>query len=196
MKKLLTLSLLFLCSFCSKDYSESSMYATTWGGTASNQGITYTAMNNLYTVYGGYTGGNPPFCDGGTIPANSLRLVTVSSFSANWCNIGVVYVIPTKSSTQVLVKRDIGFQLIIRRNTSQSDCTGFGALITVYVNSDFTKAYSNSAQTTTYNGGGNSYVTSSIQKGSVYSYLIIDASGNITTFTLNRRKAPVFRRGI
>jgi len=125
--------------------------ATTWAGTALNQGITRTAMNDLWNTY---TNGNYPWCDGCTLPANSLQLITKAYFTANYYYGGAGnYLINTaKTSSQILVKSDIG--LLANLYVYISTCITTTLITTVYLNSTLTLAYTNEAQTTLYNGGG------------------------------------------
>ncbi len=98
MKKLLILSLLFLCSFCSKDYS-TPYYATTWAGTASNQAVTfYAAANAIATDI---------FPAGGTAITGSNKLMTKAE-AATYLNINTSYSpYAAKSSGQLVVKSDL-----------------------------------------------------------------------------------------
>jgi hypothetical protein len=126
--------------------------ATTWDGTATNQGITRTAMNDFWSI--NTSGNTMPWCDGCTIPGNSLQLMSKSYFLANYFyDIGVgIYLINTaKTSSQILVKSDIGVKVDL---STTSGCMGDTYVATVYFNSTFTLAYTNAAQTTLYNGGG------------------------------------------
>jgi hypothetical protein len=126
--------------------------ATTWAGTALNQGITRTAMNDFWSI--NTSGNTMPWCDGCTIPGNSLQLMSKSYFLANYFyDIGVgIYLINTaKTSSQILVKSDIGVKVDL---STTSGCMGETYVATVYFNSTFTLAYTNAAQTTLYNGGG------------------------------------------
>ena len=126
--------------------------ATTWAGTALNQGITRTAMNDFWSI--NTSGNTMPWCDGCTIPGDSLQLISKSYFLANYYyDIGVgIYLINTaKTSSQILVKSDIGVKVDL---STTSGCMGETYVATVYFNSTFTLAYTNAAQTTLYNGGG------------------------------------------
>ena len=126
--------------------------ATTWAGTALNQGITRTAMNDFWSI--NTSGNTMPWCDGCTIPGDSLQLMSKSYFLANYFyDIGVgIYLINTaKTSSQILVKSDIGVKVDLYTTTG---CMGDAYVTTVYFNSTFTLAYTNAAQTTLYNGGG------------------------------------------
>lgn len=184
MKKLLIVILLFSCTSFKNSY-----YATTWAGTASNQGITYTAMNNLYGIYTQGSGGSYyPWCDGGTIPSNSLQLITRSAALSSYCgfdiagNNSAIYLKNTaKASNEVLVKSDIGFFTEAYNAANSGDCSFSSGYSDIYINSDFTKAYTNSAQTTLFNGGGTGYLLQRIYLSSNYAYCVIDASGNITS---------------
>ena len=55
--------------------------ATTWAGTALNQGITRTAMNDFWNTN---TNGGYPWCDGCSQPADSLQLITRAYYEANY----------------------------------------------------------------------------------------------------------------
>jgi hypothetical protein len=125
--------------------------ATTWAGTALNQGITRTAMNDFWAVntIGGY-----PWCDGCTIPSDSLQLISKSYFTTNYYYnplVGIYLINTAKTSSQILVKSDIGVKVDL---STTSGCMGETYVATVYFNSTFTLAYTNAAQTTLYNGGG------------------------------------------
>jgi 6-phosphogluconate dehydrogenase len=126
--------------------------ATTWDNTALNQGITRTAMNDFWSIN---TSGNTiPWCDGCTIPANSLQLITKDYFTNNYyynTDVGIYLINTAKTSLQVLVKSDIGVKVDL---STTSGCMGDTYVATVYFNSTFTLAYTNAAQTTLYNGGG------------------------------------------
>ena len=155
--------------------------ATTWAGTALNQGITRTAMNNLWNTY---TNGNYPWCDGCTLPANSLQLITKAYFTANYYYGGAGnYLINTaKTSSQVLVKSDIGIQINLYTTTGACNYGSFVA--TVYLNSTLTLAYSNEAQTTLYNGGGTQRATFDIVSStSSLTRLTISSAGVVSGIT-------------
>ena len=125
--------------------------ATTWAGTALNQGITRTAMNDFWSIN---TSGGYPWCDGCTLPANSLQLISKSYFTTNYYYnslVGIYLINTAKSSSQILVKSDIGVKVDL---STTSGCMGETYVATVYFNSTFTLAYTNAAQTTLYNGGG------------------------------------------
>jgi len=125
--------------------------ATTWAGTALNQGITRTAMNDFWAVN---TSGGYPWCDGCTLPANSLQLISKSYFTTNYYYnplVGIYLINTAKTSSQILVKSDIGVKVELY---VWMGCMGGSYVTTVYFNSTFTLAYTNAAQTTLYNGGG------------------------------------------
>lgn len=125
--------------------------ATTWAGTALNQGITRTAMNDFWSIN---TSGGYPWCDGCTLPANSLQLISKSYFTTNYYYnplVGIYLINTAKSSSQILVKSDIGVKVELY---VWMGCMGGSYVTTVYFNSTFTLAYTNEAQTTLYNGGG------------------------------------------
>ena len=125
--------------------------ATTWAGTALNQGITRTAMNDFWSIN---TSGGYPWCDGCTLPANSLQLISKSYFTTNYYYnplVGIYLINTAKSSSQILVKSDIGVKVELY---VWMGCMGGSYVTTVYLNSTFTLAYTNEAQTTLYNGGG------------------------------------------
>lgn len=152
--------------------------ATTWAGTATNQGITRTAMNDLWNTY---TYGNYPWCDGCTLPADSLQLITRAYFEANYYYSGPGnYLINTsKSSSQILVKSDIG--LVINLYTHVASPT---FVATVYLNSTLTLAYTNAAQTTLYNGGGTLRYTDSLLDYCPFAEITINSSGAVTYLNL------------
>ena len=152
--------------------------ATTWAGTALNQGITRTAMNDLWNTY---TNGNYPWCDGCTLPANSLQLITKAYFLANYYYGGSGnYLINTaKTSSQILVKSDIGIAINL---LTIAPSPVFVA--TVYLNSTLTLAYTNSAQTTLYNGGGIERNTDSLLDYCPYGHITINSSGVVTNIDL------------
>ena len=158
--------------------------ATTWAGTATNQGITRTAMNDFWSI--NTSGNTMPWCDGCTIPGDSLQLMSKSYFLANYFyDIGVgIYLINTaKTSSQILVKSDIGVKVDLSTTVG---CQGILYITTVYFNSTFTLAYTNAAQTTLYNGGGvlvaiaglyaPCAVRANISASGVISNLVYDAS--------------------
>jgi hypothetical protein len=181
MKRILILCLFFLCSFCRV---ESTSLATTWAGTASNQAITRTAMNNLWDTYSTNNGsGYYPWCEFCTIPSNSLQLITRAYFEANYLTgVGPYLINTSKTSSQLLVKSDIGIKAIdCIRTTGTGDCSGFGSYITLYFNSTLTKAYTDAAQTTLFNGGGNAYICITLYVSSNIAYFVIDSSGNISS---------------
>jgi hypothetical protein len=146
--------------------------ATTWAGTAANQGITRTAMNDFWNTS---TQGNYPWCDGCTLPANSLQLITKAYFLANYYYAGPGnYLINTsKSSLQVLVKSDIG--VLINIYTYIYSCYATTFIATIYFNSTFTLAYTNAAQTTLYNGAGVRVAT----------YDLLPSGSNLTSFVIS-----------
>lgn len=183
MKKLLIIALVFIASsFCTPN---SGYYATTWAGTAANQGVTYTAMNNLYGIYTQGSGGAYfPWCGGGSIPSNSLRLLTKATFASDYCNVGTysIYVKNTsKASNGVLVKSDFGFMTEAYNAANSGDCGFSSGFSVIYINYDFTKAYTDAAQTTLFNGGGTGRMLTSVFLSNNYAYCVIDASGNITS---------------
>jgi hypothetical protein len=153
--------------------------ATTWAGTALNQGITRTAMNDLWNSY---TDSNYPWCDGCTLPANSLQLITRAYFEANYYYAGPGnYLINTaKTSLQVLVKSDIG--IVINLYTIAPSPV---FVATVYLNSTLTLAYTNAAQTTLYNGGGTERFTDSLLQTCPYAEITINSSGVVTNINLS-----------
>jgi len=134
--------------------------ATTWAGTALNQGITRTAMNDFWNSN---TNGGYPWCDGCTLPANSLQLITVDYFLVYYeytAAYGNYLLNSAKTSNQILVKSDIG--VIIELYTTTGACNWGSYVATVYLNSTLTLAYSNINQTTLYNGGGTQRATISM----------------------------------
>ena len=153
--------------------------ATTWAGTATNQGITRTAMNDLWNTY---TDSNYPWCDGCTLPANSLQLITRAYFEANYYYAGPGnYLINTaKTSLQVLVKSDIG--IVINLYTIAPSPV---FVATVYLNSTLTLAYTNAAQTTLYNGGGIDRNTDSLLNYCPWTNIMISSAGVVTQINLN-----------
>jgi hypothetical protein len=182
-KYLLILVLLVSCSATvdrPTDY-----FSTTWSGTAMSQGITFTALNNLYSTI--TTSAYYPLCTyPASVPSNSLQLVTKATWESNYCpstRTGTLYLIPTLTSTRVLIKSDFGFYSSVKTTTGISDCAGTGSVFFLYINADFTKAYTNAAQTTLYNGGGNKFIFYDLYISTNYVYAVIDASGNITTWT-------------
>jgi hypothetical protein len=158
--------------------------ATTWAGTATNQGITRTAMNDLWNTY---TNGNYPWCDGCTLPANSLQLITKAYFTSNYYYAGAGnYLINTaKTSLQVLVKSDIG--VLINLYTTTGACNYGTFVTTIYLNSTLTLAYTNTSQTTLYNGGGTQRATPDIVggTGSSMSRITINSSGAVTSLVFD-----------
>lgn len=153
--------------------------ATTWAGTATNQGITRTAMNDLWNTY---TDGNYPWCDGCTLPANSLQLITKAYFLANYYYEGSGnYLINTaKASLQVLVKSDIGIEINLLTIAPSPVYVA-----TVYLNSTLTLAYTDSAQTTLYNGGGTERFTDSLLNSCPYAEITISSAGVVTNINLS-----------
>jgi len=152
--------------------------ATTWAGTATNQGITRTAMNDLWNTY---TNANYPWCDGCTLPANSLQLITKAYFLANY-NYGGPgnYLKNTaKSSSQILVKSDIGININLYTIVPAPVFVA-----NVYLNSTLTLAYSDSAQTTLYNGLGVTRYTDSLLDYCPYAEISINTSGVVTYLNL------------
>ncbi len=131
--------------------------ATTWAGTAANQGITRTAMNDFWNLN---TNDGYPWCDGCTLPADSLRLITRAYYEANYVYTtayGIYLINTAKTSSQVLVKSDIGIKIDLLTTTGTCNWSSFVA--TVYLNSTLTLAYTNAAQTSLYNGGGTQRAT-------------------------------------
>jgi hypothetical protein len=153
--------------------------ATTWDGTATNQGITRTAMNNFWASN---TNSNYPWCDGCTLPDNSLQLITKAYFLANYYYAGPGnYLINTaKSSLQVLVKSDIGIQINLYTIVPSPVFVA-----TVYLNSTLTLAYTNAAQTTLYNGLGIERFTDSILQQCPYAEITISTVGVVTNINFN-----------
>ena len=156
--------------------------ATTWAGTALNQGITRTAMNDFWNLN---TNGNYPWCDGCTLPANSLQLITKAYLAANYIYTAAygIYLINTaKTSLQVLVKSDIGVKIDLQTTTGVCNWGSFVA--SVYLNSTLTLAYTNAAQTTLYNGGGTQRATLDIAYPSAtMTRITISSAGVITAIT-------------
>jgi hypothetical protein len=152
--------------------------ATTWNGTATNQGITITAMNDLWNTY---TNGNYPWCDGCTLQANSLQLITKAYFLANYYYAGPGnYLINTaKTSSQILVKSDIG--IVINLYTIAPSPV---FVATVYLNSTLTLAYTNAAQTTLYNGGGTQRYTDSLLDYCSFAEITISSAGVVSGINL------------
>ena len=152
--------------------------ATTWASTALNQGITRTAMNDLWNTY---TNSGYPWCDGCTLPSNSLQLVTKSYFTSNYYYAGPGnYLINTaKTSSQILVKSDIG--IVINLYTIAPSPV---FVATVYLNSTLTLAYTNAAQTTLYNGGGTQRYTDSLLDYCPFAEITINTSGVVTYLNL------------
>jgi hypothetical protein len=146
--------------------------ATTWAGTALNQGITRTAMNDFWNLN---TNGGYPWCDGCSQPANSLQLITKAYFLANYYYAGPGnYLINTaKASLQVLVKSDIGVS--IKLYTTTGSCNVGTEVADIYLNSTLTLAYTNAAQTTLYNGGGTQKAT----------YDLLSPSASLTRLTIS-----------
>ena len=125
--------------------------ATTWAGTATNQGITRTAMNDFWNTN---TNGGYPWCDGCSQPADSLQLITRAYYEANYVfttAYGIYLIDTAKTSLQILVKNDI--------LTTTGVCNWGSFVATVYLNPTLTLAYTNAAQTTLYNGGGTQRAT-------------------------------------
>jgi len=156
--------------------------ATTWAGTATNQGITRTAMNDLWNLN---TNGGYPWCDGCSQPANSLQLITRAYYEANYVFTSAygIYLIDTaKTSLQILVKNDIGVKIDLLTTTGVCNWGSFVA--TVYLNPTLTLAYTNAAQTTLYNGGGTQRATLDIAYPSAtLTRLTISASGVVSGIT-------------
>jgi len=152
--------------------------ATTWDGTALNQGITRTAMNDLWNTY---TNGNYPWCDGCTLPANSLQLITKAYFLANYNYGGPGNYLKntSKTSSQILVKSDIGFNINLYTIVPVPVFVA-----NVYLNSTLTLAYSDSAQTTLYNGLGVTRYTDSLLDYCPYAEISINTSGAVTYLNL------------
>lgn len=152
--------------------------ATTWAGTATNQGITRTAMNDLWNTY---TNGNYPWCDGCTLPANSLQLITKAYFLANYYYFGAGnYLINTaKASSQILVKSDIGIEIDLYTIVPAPVY-----ITTVYLNSTLTLAYTNTAQTTLYNGLGVERFTSSLLDYCPFAKITISSAGVVSGIDL------------
>ena len=156
--------------------------ATTWAGTALNQGITRTAMNDFWNLN---TNGGYPWCDGCTLPADSLQLITKAYLAANYIYTAAygIYLINTaKTSLQVLVKSDIGVKIDLQTTTGVCNWGSFVA--SVYLNSTLTLAYTNAAQTTLYNGGGTQRATLDIAYPSAtMTRITISSAGVITAIT-------------
>ena len=156
--------------------------ATTWAGTALNQGITRTAMNDFWNLN---TDGGYPWCDGCTLPADSLQLITRAYYEANYVYTAAygIYLIDTaKTSLQILVKNDIGVKIDLLTTTGACNWGSFVA--TVYLNPTLTLAYTNAAQTTLYNGGGTQRATLDIAYPSAtMTRITISSAGVITAIT-------------
>jgi hypothetical protein len=152
--------------------------STTWNGTALNQGITRTAMNDLWNTY---TNDGYPWCDGCTLPADSLQLITKAYFLANY-NYGGAgnYLKNTaKTSSQILVKSDIGFNLNLYTIAPTPVY-----IANVFLNSTLTLAYTNTAQTTLYNGGGNTVFTDSLLDYCPFAEITISSVGVVSGINL------------
>ena len=156
--------------------------ATTWAGTALNQGITRTAMNDFWNLN---TNGGYPWCDGCSQPADSLQLITRAYYEANYVFTSAygIYLIDTaKTSLQILVKNDIGVKIDLLATTGACNWGSFVA--TVYLNPTLTLAYTNAAQTTLYNGGGTQRATLDIAYPSAtMTRITISSAGVITAIT-------------
>jgi hypothetical protein len=156
--------------------------ATTWAGTALNQGITRTAMNDFWNLN---TNFGYPWCDGCSQPADSLQLITRAYYEANYVFTSAygIYLIDTaKTSLQILVKNDIGVKIDLLTTTGACNWGSFVA--TVYLNPTLTLAYTNAAQTTLYNGGGTQRATLDIAYPSAtMTRITISAAGVITAIT-------------
>jgi hypothetical protein len=156
--------------------------ATTWAGTALNQGITRTAMNDFWNLN---TNGGYPWCDGCSQPANSLQLITRAYYEANYVFTSAygIYLIDTaKTSLQILVKNDIGVKIDLLTTTGVCNWGSFVA--TVYLNPTLTLAYTNAAQTTLYNGGGTQRATLDIAYPSAtMTRITISSAGVVTAIT-------------
>jgi hypothetical protein len=156
--------------------------ATTWAGTALNQGITRTAMNDFWNLN---TNGGYPWCDGCSQPADSLQLITRAYYEANYVFTSAygIYLIDTaKTSLQILVKNDIGVKIDLLTTTGVCNWGSFVA--TVYLNPTLTLAYTNAAQTTLYNGGGTQRATLDIAYPSAtLTRLTISVSGVVSGIT-------------
>jgi hypothetical protein len=156
--------------------------ATTWAGTALNQGITRTAMNDFWNLN---TNGNYPWCDGCTLPADSLQLITKDYFTNNYyynTSVGIYLIDTAKTSLQILVKNDIGVKIDLLTTTGACNWGSFVA--TVYLNPTLTLAYTNAAQTTLYNGGGTQRATLDIAYPSAtITRLTISAAGVVSGIT-------------
>jgi hypothetical protein len=156
--------------------------ATTWAGTALNQGITRTAMNDFWNLN---TNGGYPWCDGCSQPANSLQLITRAYYEANYVfttAYGIYLIDTAKTSLQVLVKNDIGVKIDLLTTTGVCNWGSFVA--TVYLNPTLTLAYTNAAQTTLYNGGGTQRATLDIAYPSAtMTRITISSAGVITAIT-------------
>jgi hypothetical protein len=129
-------------------------------------------MNDFWSIN---TNGGYPWCDGCTLPANSLQLITKAYFLANYSYGGAgSYLINTaKTSLQVLVKSDIG--VLINIYTYIATCYATTFIATIYLNSTFTLAYTNAAQTTLYNGAGVRVAT----------YDLLPSGSNLTSFVIS-----------
>jgi hypothetical protein len=156
--------------------------ADTWAGTALNQGITRTAMNDFWNLN---TNGGYPWCDGCSQPADSLQLITRAYYEANYVFTSAygIYLIDTaKTSLQILVKNDIGVKIDLLTTTGACNWGSFVA--TVYLNPTLTLAYTNAAQTTLYNGGGTQRATLDIAYPSAtITRLTISAAGVVSGIT-------------
>ena len=153
--------------------------ATTWAGTATNQGITRTAMNDFWNSN---TNSNYPWCDGCTLPANSLQLITKDYFNTNYYYGGAGnYLINTaKTSLQILVKSDIGVNINLYTIVPSPVFVA-----NVFLNSTLTLAYTNTAQTTLYNGLGIERFTDSILQSCPFAKITISSAGVVTNIDFN-----------
>jgi hypothetical protein len=156
--------------------------ATTWAGTADNQGITRTAMNDFWNTN---TNGGYPWCDGCSQPADSLQLITRAYYEANYVfttSYGIYLIDTAKTSLQILVKNDIGIKIDLLTTTGVCNWGSFVA--TVYLNPTLTLAYTNAAQTTLYNGGGTQRATLDIAYPSAtLTRLTISSAGVVSGIT-------------
>jgi hypothetical protein len=143
MKRILLLLLIFLVSFSPKYYS------TTWAGTASNQGITQTAIKDAVTTAALYQ--TPVY----TIPP-SLRCITKAD--AATYHLDSYYGVSLKGTNDLLVKEDFRVcRVDVTEGQTECDVHTSSYTLTVYLDAEYmyaTHIYTDKKLTTSYVGSG------------------------------------------
>lgn len=118
--------------------------ATTWAGTALNQGVTGAAFANRFPVF------NPV--------GQTTKCMTKGRVVSHGGEINFSFpALSNKSSGQLVVKSDITTVMVISTTSTAGGGCGQTGDQTVYQNAQGTIVYTNSSLTTTFTGTGNYY---------------------------------------